>query len=74
MDWSHMRRNCLLKDVSEGEIEGKNEVTGRRGERRKQLLDKKTRGYWKLKEEALDRTLQRARFGRDYSPVVRWAT
>ena len=33
------------------------EVTGRRVERRKQLLDKKTLGYWKLKEEALDRTL-----------------
>jgi hypothetical protein len=57
MDWSHMRRNFLLKDFSEGEIEGKNEVTGRQGERREQLLDKKTRGYWKLKEEALDRTL-----------------
>ena len=57
MDWSGMRRNCLLKEVSDGELEGKNEVTGIRGERRKQLLDKKTRGCWKLKEEALDRTL-----------------
>jgi hypothetical protein len=30
-------------------------VTGRRGRRRKQLLDdcKEERGYWKLKEEAL---------------------
>jgi len=36
-----MRRNCLPKNVSEGEIEGENEVTGRRGERRKQLLDNK---------------------------------
>ena len=34
-------------------------MTGRRGRRRKQLLDdfKGRRGYWKLKEEALDRTL-----------------
>jgi hypothetical protein len=32
-------------------------VTGRQGRRRKQLLDglEKKRGYWKLKEEALDR-------------------
>ena len=40
LDWSHVPRNCLLKHVSKGEIEGKNEVTGRRVERRKQLLDK----------------------------------
>ena len=34
-------------------------MTGRRGIRSKQLLDelKETRGYWKLNEEALDRTL-----------------
>jgi hypothetical protein len=25
--------------------------------------------YWKLKEEALDRTLWRTRFGRGYGPV-----
>jgi len=32
-------------------------VTRRRGRIRKQLLDdlKETRGYWKLKDEALDR-------------------
>jgi hypothetical protein len=48
-------------------------VTGRRGRRRKQLLDelKGKRGYWKLKEEALDRTLLSTRFGRGYGPVVR---
>jgi hypothetical protein len=36
-------------------------MTGRRGRRRKLLLDdlKETREYWKLKEEALDRTLWR---------------
>ena len=41
--------------------EGKIEVTGRRGRRRKQQLDnlKETRGYWKLKEEALGSTLWR---------------
>jgi hypothetical protein len=34
-------------------------MTGRRGRGRKRLLDdlKEKRRYWKLKEEALDRTL-----------------
>jgi hypothetical protein len=46
---------------------------GRRGGRRKQLLDdlKERRVYWKLKEEALDRFLGRTRFGRGQGPVVR---
>jgi hypothetical protein len=49
------------------------EMTGRRGRRCKQLLDdrKEKRRYWKLKEEALDRTAWRTRFGRGYGPVVR---
>jgi hypothetical protein len=34
-----LRRNCLLKQVIEGKLEGKIEMTGRRGRRRKQLLD-----------------------------------
>jgi hypothetical protein len=65
-------RNCLLKHMIEGKLEGRTEMMGRQGRRRKQLLDelKEKRGYWKLKEEALDRTLWRARFGRDYGPVV----
>jgi hypothetical protein len=52
-----LRRNCLLNHVTEWEI--RIEVTGRRGRRRKQLQDdlKEKRGYWKLKQEALDRTL-----------------
>jgi hypothetical protein len=32
-------RNCLLKEVTEGKIQGQKEVTRRRGRRRKQLLD-----------------------------------
>jgi hypothetical protein len=32
-------RKCLLKQVSEGKIEGGIEVTGRRGRRRSKLLD-----------------------------------
>jgi hypothetical protein len=68
-----LRRNCLLKHVIEGKLEGRIEMTGRRGRRRKQLLDdlKEKRRYCKFKEEALDRTLWRTRFGRGYGPVVR---
>jgi hypothetical protein len=60
----------------EGKVEGRIEMTGRRRRRRKQLLDdlKEKRRYWKLKEEALDRTLWRTRFGRGYGPVVRQTT
>jgi hypothetical protein len=34
-----LRRNCLLKHVIEGKMEGRIEMTGRRGIRRQQLLD-----------------------------------
>jgi hypothetical protein len=52
--------------VIEGKLEGRPEITGRQGRRRRQLLDdlKEKRRYWKLKEEALDRILWRTRFGR----------
>jgi hypothetical protein len=62
--------------VIEGKLEGRIEMMRRRGRRREQLLDdlKEKRRYWKLKEEALDRTLWRSRFGRCYGPVVRQAT
>ena len=68
-----LRRNCLLQRVIEGKIKGWMEVTGRRGRRRRKLLDdlKERRGYSHLKEEALDRTMWRARFGRGFGPVVR---
>jgi hypothetical protein len=47
-----LRRNCLLKRVSI-------EVTGRRGRRLKQILNdlKEIRGYWKLKDDVVDRIL-----------------
>ena len=53
-------------------IQGGIEVTERRGRRRRKLLDdlKERRGYYHLKEEALDRTKWRARFGRGFGPVV----
>jgi hypothetical protein len=68
-----LRRNCLVKHVIEGKIEGRMEVMRRRGRRRKQILDdlKKMRGYWNFKEEALDSTVWITRFGRGYGPVVR---
>jgi hypothetical protein len=71
-----LRRNCLLKQVIEGKLEGRIEITVRRGRRRKQLLDdlKEKRRYWKLKEEALDHTQWKTRFGRGYGPVVRQTT
>jgi hypothetical protein len=71
-----LRRNCLLKHVIEGKKEGRIEVMGRRGRRRKQLLDdvKETRGYWKFEKEALDRTVWRTCFGSGYGPVVRQTT
>jgi len=71
-----LRRNCLLQRVIEGKIKGGLEVTGRRGRRLRKLLDdlKERRGYSHLKEEALDRTMWRARFGRAFGPVVRQTT
>jgi hypothetical protein len=49
-------RNCLLKHLIEGKIDGRIKVKRRRERRRKQLLGdlKEKRGCWKLKEEALD--------------------
>jgi hypothetical protein len=61
-----LRRNCLIRQVIEGKIKGEMEVTRRRGRRRKKLLDdlREGRGYSHLKEDALNRTMWRNRFGR----------
>jgi hypothetical protein len=66
-------RNCLLQRVAEGKIQRGIEVTGKQGRRRRKLLDdlKGRRGYSHLKEEGLDRTMWKARFGRGFGPVVR---
>jgi len=66
-------RYCLQKRVIEGKIERRIGVRERRGRRHKQLLNdlKEKSGYCKLKEEALDRTVWRTRFGRVCGPVVR---
>jgi hypothetical protein len=46
-------------------------VSGRRGRKRKQLLDerKEKSAYWKLKKETRDRTLWKTRFGRGFGLV-----
>jgi uncharacterized integral membrane protein len=64
-----LRRNCLLKHVIEGDIEGNR----RRKRRRKHLLDDlmKEGKYMNLKEEALDCILWKTRFGICYGPVER---
>jgi hypothetical protein len=51
-------------------------VTGRRGRKRRKLLDelKERRGFSHLKEEAPDRTMWIARFGRGFEPIVRQTT
>jgi len=67
-----LRRNCLLKQAIEGKIKGEMEVA----RRRKKLLDdlKDRSGYSHLKEEALDCTMWRHRFGGGVGPVVRQNT
>ena len=48
-------------------------MTGRQGRKSKLLLDdlEEKRGYWKLIEESLDRTMWRTSFGGGYGPVLR---
>ena len=74
-NWSGhiLRRNCLLKHFIEEMTKKRKGVTRRRGKRSKQLLDylKQTRGYWKLKEEAIDGSLWRTGFGRGCGTDVR---
>ena len=71
-----LRRNCVLKHIFGGRIEGTIDVTGRQGRKGKQLLDdlKATRGYSKLKEKAVDRIMWGTRCGRGYGPLVRQTT
>jgi len=71
-----LRRNCLLQQVIKGKIKWGIEVKGRRGRRLRKLLDvlKARKGCSHLKEEAVDRTMWRARFGRGFGPVVRQTT
>jgi hypothetical protein len=60
-----LRRNCVLQHLNEGKMEGKRVVMRSGGRRHKQLMNelKERRRYWKLKKEALRRTLWRTHFG-----------
>jgi hypothetical protein len=67
-----LRRTCLIQRVIEGKIKW-----GERSDKKtRKLLDdlKKRRGHSRLKEEAPDRPMWRARFGRGFGPVVRQTT
>jgi hypothetical protein len=60
-----------MKHAIELKVEGRIEMMGKRGRRRKRLLGelKEKRGYCKLKCGALDRTSCRPCFGIRYGPV-----
>jgi hypothetical protein len=68
-----LRSNCCLRQVTGGKMKGGIEVTEIKGRKRRKLLYdlKERRGYAHLKEEALDRTIWRARFGTGFVPVVK---
>ena len=53
--------NCLLKHITAGKLEGRMEMIGRWGRRNRPL---EMRGYWEVKEEALDHAVWETRFGR----------
>jgi hypothetical protein len=61
-----------MQHVIDGKI-NRTEVTERRGRRRiRTSYDvMEARGYWKLQEEALNRSLWRNRCGRGFGPLVR---
>jgi hypothetical protein len=71
-----LRRSCHLKHVIERKIEGRTEMTARRGRRRKlPLYDlKEKRKFCKLKEKALDRSMWQTHFGRGYGLVKKSQT
>jgi hypothetical protein len=71
-----LSRNCLLQQIMGGKIKGVIKMTGRRGRKRRKLLEdlKVSREDSHLKEEALDRTMWKTCFGRSFGPVVRQTT
>jgi len=67
-----LRRNCFLRHVIGGKIEGGLEVTRRRERRLSRYwMTLGKQDYWKLKEVALGRTLWRRRCGGGCLSVVK---
>jgi hypothetical protein len=64
-----LRRTCLLRQVIEGKIKGRIEVTGRRGTKGRKLLDD-----LKERREYSHRTMWRALFGRCFGLLMRETT
>jgi len=64
-----LRKNCLLKHVTEGKIAEGEAGVGRCN----QILDgfKQTRRYWKIKQKPLDGIFLETRYGRVYGIVAR---
>jgi hypothetical protein len=73
---SHTAQELPFNNIIEGKVERRIKVKGKRGGRRKKLLDdlKEKRGYWKLKEETLDVSACRTHFERCYGPVMKQPT
>jgi hypothetical protein len=63
-------KNLVRQQVIQENIKGGIEVKGRRGRRRRKLLDD-LKEMMHLKEETLERTVWRAGFGRGFGPVAR---
>ena len=72
MDFWHMAQELRSETRYCRKDKSKGWVTGRRGKRRKQLLNdcKVKRRQGKQEEDALDRTLWRTCFGGGYGPVL----
>lgn len=68
-----VRRNRILKHLTEGEIKGSIKVSGSWGRRRDQILDdlKEKLSYREMKKKAQDQTLWKTCLGRGYGPGVR---
>jgi hypothetical protein len=65
-----LRRNCLLKYDIKRNIEGRTEVTGKRGRRHKRLPYRKGRVLYVERGSTGSYTVCKTRFGRGYGPVV----
>jgi hypothetical protein len=68
-----LRKNCLLKHITEEKNTKSDRSDGKKKKKRKQLLDDltETRGYWELKEEELDGTFCETVFVRGNVPVLK---